>query len=135
MCGRGAIERRFEMRREPVVGRIVWMRHTRRRHLTRAELVQHLLPDRRVRFGMIDIRLIEQQAGRAQPCVVTGDAILVESAAMNRRRWRLCAGGHDPESSRREQSREGEPSEKLHYDPLAYVSVALVDGPGCSVPR
>jgi hypothetical protein len=54
---------------------------------------------------------------------------------MNRGCRRLRAGGHDPEGGRREKRREDNPSAEVHYEPLAYVSVALVDGPGCSVPR
>ena len=78
LCGGGAVEGGLQPRRERTVGRGVRPRAARRRHRLRAQLLEDLLPDLRVRADVLDVDAVEGEVSGQQTLVVAGDAVAVQ---------------------------------------------------------
>ena len=76
--GRGPVEARFQEGGRPIVGALIGSRCAGRRHRARAQLPNDLLPQFRVRAGLVQGGRVDEQPRGFQPRVVTGDAVLVE---------------------------------------------------------
>ena len=57
----GTIQLRFQPRRQGVVGRLIRSRHALRRHRTRPELADHVLPDLTIRARARDVETVERE--------------------------------------------------------------------------
>src|SRR6185503_5400725 len=93
-----AINRGLEIGDDVLVGRLVGPRQALRRHRPCTELPDHLLEGLGIGSGILDVRLVELEAGRFQLTVVAADTIRIDNLAVVRRRRfardLLTRGGH-----------------------------------------
>src|SRR4051812_26032045 len=73
----GCVERLLERGSGGAIRSRIRPRPSRRRHLARAQLGNHLLPLRRVVGDIPGIEPVQREPGGVQPAVVAGDAVLV----------------------------------------------------------
>src|SRR5262245_5990729 len=118
-----AIERRFKSGNHVSIRSSVRSRCTGRRHFTRAELAGDFFQRFGGVAGAIDVDRLEHEAGRLEPGVMAGDAVLIEERAGRKRvganSWSarlrnlsLHDGSHrrQRETERRQRSSQEDPS-------------------------
>ena len=123
---RHAIERRFEVRDEPVVGRFGRTRAPRRRHRPRAQLAHHELPPLGIGTDVGDIERAEDEIPLLGFLVMTAGAIAIQCCLLRRygslRRlgglsWRLFGLGlrvDDPHQEKQRKSDSAKDPTPIH---------------------
>ena len=116
VCSRGAVESGLERRDDGLIGRVVRARLADGRHLSRAQLLDHLLPGDRVRADVARHDRLERQIGLLRAVVVTVQAVLLDQVAGRcddgARAWRGRVGGvcGQPEAAGRHEA--GQPDHR-----------------------
>ena len=91
---RHAVERRFEVRDEPVVGRFGRPRTPRRRHRPRAQLAHHELPPLGIGSDVRDVERAKSEIPLLGFFVMTAGAITIQRCLF-RRRMSATPGGQE----------------------------------------